>query len=46
VTGANAVIPLSDTATLYVHSGNDKSHLAPDYERYSRPSASTRSVGH
>jgi hypothetical protein len=31
---------------LYVHSGNDKPNLAPDYERYSPPSAPTRSVGH
>jgi hypothetical protein len=31
---------------LCVYYGNDKSHLAPDYERYSRSSASTRSVGH
>jgi hypothetical protein len=32
--------------TLYVHSGNDKSNLAPDYENYSRPSTPIRSVGH
>jgi hypothetical protein len=45
-TGKNVVITFSDTMTLHVHSGNDKSHLAPDYERYSRPSAPTRSIGH
>jgi hypothetical protein len=32
--------------TLYVDSGNDKSHWAPDYETYSRPSAPAGSVGH
>jgi hypothetical protein len=44
--GKNVVIALSDTMTLYVHSGNDKSHLASDYERDNRSSAPTRSAGH
>jgi hypothetical protein len=38
------VITFSDTTTLCVHPGNDKSHLAPHYERSSRQSASIRSV--
>jgi hypothetical protein len=42
----NVLITLSDTMMLYVYSGNDKSHLAPDYERYNRSSAPTRSVRH
>jgi hypothetical protein len=45
-TEANVVISLSDTMILYLHSGNDQSHLAPDYEKCNRPSAPTRSVGH
>jgi hypothetical protein len=45
-TEKNVVITFSDTVALYMHSGNDKSYLAPDYERYSRPSTPTRSVGH
>jgi hypothetical protein len=44
--GGNVVIPFPDTMTLYMHSGNDKSHLASNYERYSCPSAATWSVGH
>jgi hypothetical protein len=42
----NVIIAFSDTATLYVHSGNNKSHLAPDDERYSCSSAPFRSVRH
>jgi hypothetical protein len=45
-TAKNIIIPFSDTMTFSVHSGNDKSYLAPDYERYSCPSALARSVGH
>jgi hypothetical protein len=45
-TGKTVVITFSDRMTLYLHSINDKSHLAPDYERCSRPSAPTRSLGH
>jgi hypothetical protein len=36
----------SDTMTLWAHSGNHKSNLAPDYEKYSRSSAPPRSVLH
>jgi hypothetical protein len=43
-TAKNVVIMFSDTVTLWVHSSNDKSNLAPDYERYSRPSAPPWSV--
>jgi hypothetical protein len=42
----NVLITFSGTMALYVHSGNDQSRFAPDYERYSHPSAPTRSVGH
>jgi hypothetical protein len=45
-TGKNVVIMFSDIMTLYVHSGHDKSHLAPDSERYVRSSAPTGSVAH
>jgi hypothetical protein len=45
-TPVNIIITFSDTTTLYVHSGDDKSHLTPDSERSSRSSAPTRSVGH
>jgi hypothetical protein len=45
-TGENVLVTFSDTMTLYVHSGNDKSDLAAHYERHSRSSAPTRSVGH
>jgi hypothetical protein len=45
-TGKNVVITFSGTMTLYMHSCNDQSHLAPNYERHSRPSAPTRLVGH
>jgi hypothetical protein len=45
-TGKNVVVTFSDIMTLYVRSGNDKWHLAPDYERYSRPFAPPRSVRH
>jgi hypothetical protein len=31
----NVVIVFSDTLMFYVNSGNNKSHLAPDDERYS-----------
>jgi hypothetical protein len=44
--GESVAITFSDTMILYVHSGNDQSHSAPDYEKFSRPSAPTRSVGH
>jgi hypothetical protein len=44
--GENVVIAFSDTMTLNMHSGNDKSHLAPDYKRYSGSSAPPRSVRH
>jgi hypothetical protein len=43
-TREDIVTTFPDTMTLYVHSGNDQFYLAPDYERYSRPSASTRSI--
>jgi hypothetical protein len=45
-TRENGVIPFSDTITLYVHSGNDKFHLTPDYKRHNGSSAPTRPVGH
>jgi hypothetical protein len=45
-TAKDVVMTFSDTMTPDVHSGNGKLYLAPDYERFSRPSASTRSVGH
>jgi hypothetical protein len=45
-TAKNVAIMFSDTMTLYVHSGKDESHLAPDCEICSRSSAPTRSVGH
>jgi hypothetical protein len=45
-TGENAVMTFSDTTTLDVHSGNDKSHLAPDSERYISPSVPSQPVGH
>jgi hypothetical protein len=41
----NIVILFSDTMTLYVHFGNNESHLAPNSERYTLSSAPTRSVG-
>jgi hypothetical protein len=40
----DVAIKPSDAITLSVRSGNHKSHLAPDYERYSRPSAPPKSV--
>jgi hypothetical protein len=40
----NVVITFSDIMTLYVHSGHDKSHLATNSERCSRPSALSRSI--
>jgi hypothetical protein len=45
-TAKNVIIMFSDTITLWVHSGNYKSNLAPDYERYSHPNAPPRSVRH
>jgi hypothetical protein len=45
-TEENVAITFSDTMTLGVHSGIDKSHLEPHYERYSRSSAPPRSVRH
>jgi hypothetical protein len=45
-TAKNVVLPFSDTMTLYVHSSNDMSYLAPDYERCSRSSAASRWVRH
>jgi hypothetical protein len=42
----NVAITFSYTMTLYVQPGNNKSHVAPNYERYGRSSARTRSVGH
>jgi hypothetical protein len=42
----NAVIKFSDITTFYMRSGNDKSHFAPDDERYSRLSAPPRSIRH
>jgi hypothetical protein len=42
----NVVIPFLDRVILWVHSGSDKSNLAPDHERYSHPSAPSRSVRH
>jgi hypothetical protein len=46
VTAKNVVITFSDTMILFMHSGNDKSHFAPDHERYSCPLAPPRSVCH
>jgi hypothetical protein len=45
-TEENAFITFSDIMTFYVHSGHEKSHLGLEYERYSRSSAPTRSVGY
>jgi hypothetical protein len=42
-TAKNVVIVFSDTMTLDVHFGHDKSNLAPDYERCKRTPAPTRS---
>jgi hypothetical protein len=43
-TAKSIVSMFSDTVTLWVHSSNDKSNLAPDYERYSRLWAPPRSI--
>jgi hypothetical protein len=45
-TAKNVVITFLNTMTLCVHSRNDELHLAADYERYSHPSAPSRSVRH
>jgi hypothetical protein len=44
--GENVITTFSDRVTLYVHSGTDQSHLAPNHERHSCLSAPTRSIGY